>query len=1214
MTVATQTIIKQTGAVAVDYTLEFRTWDGADYVWTDYTDRLIDFSGIGSQVELDAFPNAFRMTMGSVTVDNRDLMFNNLAVLDGLLTNYSEPYGKNIYKRMLRITDVRNNESKVLGVALVRDVRLNSRTQTAIIETISLDARAADQKCDAPTAQRHALGDTFKITPAVWTIEEPDDLTDPVNMYRWREEEIESGEVNFGWFKDRHYAEVIERTAWALDDLATDITRSFRLLTADGREIVTQRNIPPDDPAISTGVTPERCRALVWNPERNVLVCCVGHKIYDYDPATNVYTLRNTLTAGRDVVRAFYTTEPDAAAVATRIVLVQCDINAYANTALRVTTAWCTTLDASGTGAYTVLDSERSMGTNVFPGTHSLREGTVAGSDRFVYGENVHNPFRQTIDTMSAATDSMFHQDFDTAVDSIFADPTPDPESPPQTVGRGWSTASRFFSTDAIGYRFSYGFAFSASLNTYQAGGRLYYQTWDSTNGYRLNYINLSTYASGSYSALPGAATRVPYFLYSPQDATYKKRLYVCQMQWIDTATDYSIGEVHFYDHSTATWAQITFMSGATGSDQAWMVTEVCHWQNIGGVQELSALLYNRETLKYRYCTELCSDTGLTAAAWADTDARCTDDFTNGQQDQDNPLRGLVENTNYYPTRIYFVEEGANFIWYSDEATGVTRPAVVNANKTPADADQGEPVNSDRGLGSNIVFTGPNYPDTDSPHGVQFWVTANDYIDAGTDHPAGRYVLVQLANFDSGFIELLDLSGLSFWELRTLLAEAFGFVHYYGPDGTLVFKPRATTGASSFDFSDSNRNYIRGEIQTRGFEAVLNDITVLPYVVQSEVRVSEIVKGYNETDADGLLDDVMVSANPGEASQWRVVFVSATTYDLYKLQGSGSSGTTAKVTGQSIDTMLRTIPDGAYLSIAPENFTGLFLVNDNFTFWVLEPQESLVQRDRRDQSRAVDETSVLNNQRAARPFDNRFVRRQNAPDYAANILAWRKDRHDIVRIDAMSDPNYQPLMRCTLTDVGLGYDATPFQIMGVSSRKHQPSQLTLARVYDSQFLGSDDTIHAGTYPTQNVVVGVGFTLTELSMIDKLEAYLDIGVNAVTMETKAAIYNNLATPTLIAGTETVELVFPTTGDASADDGWRTFRFDGAKPILPPGNYLACFWAKSNAGTIALRYDGLGAGGGSSRDFNVYAATWPASLVSPTVDATDLFNVKVFFTPL
>jgi hypothetical protein len=864
-------------------------------------------------------------------------------------------------------------------------------------------------------------------------------------MYRWREEDDDAGDVSMGYFKDRHYGDVIERTAWALDDLDTDITKSFRLMTSDDRDIATTRNIPPDDAAVSEdGVSPDRCRVVIWNPERNVLVCCIGHKIYDYDPATNTYTLRNTLTAGRDAVRAFYTTETDSGGKNKRIVLVQCDINTYGTTSLRVLQAWCTTLDATGSGAYTVLDNERSMGTDVFPGTHLVREGEYANSIQSMgqiltnlSGENVFLQFRQRVDILnaSAGTEFLSHQDDAAGRDDIW-DSGANYTTPPQTKGRGWCAAYKNLgAVEPLGFRWAHGGQFACTLNIYTAGGRLYYFTWDSTNKYRLNYINLSTYAAGSVLALGGANTRVPYFTYSPQDSTHKRRMYVCQMSWDETGGtgNYSEGELYYYDHSAATWTKVTYLSGAGTSNAAWMAMEVAHHNDGIGVV-CCAILYNRHTLKWRFCADV-----IGVGTWASTDSECQAGFLNGVKDQGDRLEGLFDNTNYADDKLFFVQAGSNLLWsFTDQ--------MNEENLTAVTGGAPKPINTDRGLGSYFTATGVNYPDSDTPNGVMFWISANDYLDSGADHPDGRYVLCQYANFDPGFIELLDISGMSFWKLRSDIATAKGFVHFYAPDGTLVFKPRETSGAASFAFSKANKNYTNARMRSRGYEAVANVIIVQPWQYVSESRASTILKGYNETSKSGQLVDFILSGNPGENARWQIRFVTATTYDLYKLTGANADTATPKKAAQSIDSSLRDITDGAYLQFLPEHFEGHFIIEDTFTFTVATPQEALEQTDVLNRARDEDAPSIAEYHRRTYSLtDNRFLRPQVAIDHAANLLIWRKVRHEVVDLQVASDPGYQPLLLCTLADTRNGLDGT-YQIMGIRYRPRKESTLMLVKV------------------------------------------------------------------------------------------------------------------------------------------------------------------------
>jgi hypothetical protein len=602
----------------------------------------------------------------------------------------------------------------------------------------------------------------------------------------------------------------------------------------------------------------------------------------------------------------------------------------------------------------------------------------------------------------------------------------------PSNIPSGYFAAYTNSAT-AMGLLYPSDPVFSCSLNIYNAGGRLYYTTWNTTNKYRLNYFNLYSYTAGAYLALGGAATHVPYYLYSAADSAWKQYMYCCQMEWLETATTGTPSHCHvyYYDFAASTWTEITILGGAGPLEEhVWMVTEIIYHPTSG----VHAIWYNRVTRYYRLSTNLVHD--FANIAWVNwINIGGVNYFVWGACDVPFKLEGMHRRA--ADNMIYFVDSGANRLW-SLNASNVLAPC----NMTPASGPT-SPINSDRGLGSMIVSTPANYPDSSTPNGILFWISADDFVDVGVDHPQGRYILCQYANYDPGFIELLDVSGLSFWDLRTVLAERLGFVHYYAPDGTLTFKSRVTTGAASFAFSSDNRNLIRGEVQTRGFEAIINDVTVLPYVAASEAKPSDIIAS---AFGDGMLNDVAISSSPGENAQWRLVFTTTTAYDLFKTQGTNYSMTVKKASG-AIDTVLRNPTDGLYLTIFPDFFTGTFATGDNFTFWVLEPQESLSKLDDRDKTWTVDDVSVAAHKRVSKNFDNRFIVKQIAGDYAANILAWRKDRHDVVRIEAVSDPNYRPLLRCTLRDENMGYAGTEtFQIMGVEHRRHQPSNLVLVKV------------------------------------------------------------------------------------------------------------------------------------------------------------------------
>lgn len=1032
--------------VEENYTLEFRTWNGSAYVWTDYTDRLVSFGEIGAEVEQSAYPNAFRIQLSDIILRNDDGFWDDIEVLDGLLHKATEPYGQSIYKRLYRLSVVRPTGTYPIAVGQVRDILLNTVDQQAIMQVTSLDARAADQNCDDLEAERHPLGSTDAASPSNWTKTQPASATGEVAMYRWREEDEAAQDVQLGYHHDKHYADVIERTAWALDDLDTDIVKTFRLMTSPDREIVTTRDVPPNDDTVSSGgLSPERTRAQVWNPERNVTVLCIGHFVYDLDPVTDIKTLRNTLTSGRDIQLAFYLDKADSGGKDKRLVLVQCDVATYANDANRVATAWVTVLDATGSGAYTVLANESSLGTDVFPGTHMMREGTVPGAEHSeswigswaspnpaIGLENSFVPFRQEVNVCDGGGGSEVLE-HEGNITSLFDTDTGDAaldKAPPVIMDRGWAKYySNKNTTSRIGLKFSIGCWFAAAVNWFNTGGELYYFTWDTTNGYRLKSYNLNTYAAGSYTALDGANTHVPYVITCHKDDDVDELVLVAQLEWDNTGTTPQYSTCHFKNRNlnTASWSSYTFLSGATGSNQAWMIQEMALLQLTASTFDMCAILWNRETLKYRFVKEIAT------SSWTDTNTNSQTGFINGVADQDDRLEGLCEHPNYSTKRMFFIQAGPNFLWSWNQTT------LTHENG-------GRPINQDRGVGSRPCVTEANYPDSNTPNGMMFWISANDYRDLGTEHPPGRYVLCQFANFDPGFIDLVDISGLSFWKLRSEIATAKGFVHFYAPDGTLVFKPRETSGAASFVFSKANKNYISARLRSRGYEAIANVVIVQPWSVVTEERVSTIVKALHEMTENGELVGIAISGAPGESATWQLRFVSKTTFDLYKLTGAGSSTSAAQLSAVSIDALTRDIPNGEYLQFFPEHFEGAFVVNDNFTFTVFDPQESLQQTDFYDRSRVEDTTSKNKYRRRIYTLaDNRFLRRQVAGDHANNLLTWRKVRHEVVDLQVASDPAYQPLMRCTLADTENGLDGT-YQIMGIRYRPRKESTLMIVKV------------------------------------------------------------------------------------------------------------------------------------------------------------------------
>jgi hypothetical protein len=161
--------------------------------------------------------------------------------------------------------------------------------------------------------------------------------------------------------------------------------------------------------------------------------------------------------------------------------------------------------------------------------------------------------------------------------------------------------------------------------------------------------------------------------------------------------------------------------------------------------------------------------------------------------------------------------------------------------------------------------------------------------------------------------------------------------------------------------------------------------------------------------------------------------VSKTTYDLYKLVGLNADPETPKVAGQTITSRLggSDIPDGFYLTLDPAHFVGDFRTGDTFAFWVYPPQERIEQASEADKIVATDLTSIAEYQRARGSFENRFITRLLANDFLNAVLAYRKNPHPVVQVEAFFDATFQPLQTCRL--LALGFDAADeFMIAGLS--------------------------------------------------------------------------------------------------------------------------------------------------------------------------------------
>ena len=1070
------------GHLRTTYKLEFRTWTGSAYTWTDYTDRLSGFGDISFQIERQAIPNAFSSSINSLRLRNDDKFFSAIGTLDGVLVNSSEPYGKMLYKRIVRLSSIDYDvagtaTTTVIFTGRVIDVTFAAGGLEAVCKVAGLDVVSKDQMCDGELAQRHPLGSDDSTTPSTWTASAPA-ATGEVAMYRFRQLEDDDQSYTFGWHRNKKVSDVLTRMSWALDDLATDID-DIVVYTEDEREICTSRNVPPDDSTVSQGTGDMRTRVCCWNDSRDCMVFGVGHKVYDYNPVTNAYTLRNTLTSTYQIVFMQYLNLADTNGLATRLVIVALDVSKITTPPTMPPTgadllnapAFITVFNATGSGAYSVATggpNEAALGSDFFPCTHQTTQGIWFGSPNYVRafgrinnsgfpvnvvaGENAWLPFEQRV-YQADGWDQYGHSQnavnagSDAGLNSVFAAATQNAAATAggEVFGAGFMNLMNhnpwtFVDPGPLYARWTLGQKVQCAIHRAASGGKLYFFTWDSTDDFRMRPYDLYSYALGSYIVAPNVPAPFGTFPMPISIGTSNTNSGDVQIHtmWLRVSADPLAWEAGYwiYNTSTPAWNRVQMTGGASGDDEHWQVMDFA-------VLELSpsktiGILYNRATQQYRVVKDMEACT-----SWANTDAQTL--TFNGKKDQPNMLKNLHVNENYTPDRVFWVELGGNgenggaVLWSWDGTT------LRAENKTPADTDTvtpGDPISSDIGV-TCVAHTQANYPNSDTPKGIMFLVTCNDF-EHGTQHPYGFYGVVQYCNFHSGFVQLLDLSGMSFFEARSKLAEKMGAVHYYAPDGTFTFVQRnATPGAAAFTFSAANRNYATGEIASQGWEEVRSEVKMLPYAETVEPVLGDVIKG--ESESSGTLEP-SVATDPFERAEWRVIFTSTTAYDVYKLSGTGSSST-AKASSD-INSVLRDIPDGAYLSLSPDNWSGTLYKADTFRFWVYPGKLSLQQLDDRDMVFTTDATTEAAYQRRRAEISSRFLTKLEAPDFAEAYLTWIKTPHPVVRIKALYDPAYLPLAICDLVDEDLGFTTSDnFKIIAVrhtSDRMH--SYLDLQKI------------------------------------------------------------------------------------------------------------------------------------------------------------------------
>jgi hypothetical protein len=246
-------------------------------------------------------------------------------------------------------------------------------------------------------------------------------------------------------------------------------------------------------------------------------------------------------------------------------------------------------------------------------------------------------------------------------------------------------------------------------------------------------------------------------------------------------------------------------------------------------------------------------------------------------------------------------------------------------------------------------------------------------------------------------IPLVDLTGLSVWELRNLLAEICGSCHGYDSDGSLFFKERASI-ISVVYWPDGDL-----KLQDTGWTNIANVIGLIPSILvrSSGNEAASITQSTIGAGSNGALLVVHVGNTSDNNQLFRVRFTSSTAYAIERwvLNAWSSLGTA------TVDTTFRC----AWFSLSPDCWAGQFVTGDSFSFVVYGSLYSLKQLDRMNRIEVRDATSVAKWGDQAVDIDNRFVARSQAIELLTKALSWSKDPHRRVRrvvdADALVDLN-----------------------------------------------------------------------------------------------------------------------------------------------------------------------------------------------------------------
>lgn len=267
------------------YKLEFRTYSGESYSWTDYSSHLIRFGDITMQAE-GILLNSFRASMGNVIVDN-GASFWTLQTDTLLFNNTGEAYGKRLRRRGIRISAVvpdsaGTTTTTALFTGLVDDLIVNM-DGTATIKVISRDRMAQEQRLDAEKINNNTLAGAWGTA----------------KLYTSRTQNLNDNSYSYIWYYDRKIEDLLTRVSEALDDSASSI-ESISIPVDGTRRIVSSlasyKNI--------TGSDTETPHTMFYHLSAGVLLASTraGNTVtlYSVDPENGTRTSRLVVTVNYD--------------------------------------------------------------------------------------------------------------------------------------------------------------------------------------------------------------------------------------------------------------------------------------------------------------------------------------------------------------------------------------------------------------------------------------------------------------------------------------------------------------------------------------------------------------------------------------------------------------------------------------------------------------------------------------------------------------------------------------------------------------------------------------------------------------------------------------------------------------------------------------------------------------------------------------------------